>query len=131
MIVDAERHIVAAGYNGAPPGMKHCWHDPDVPPIDDEQMLLHVFSDASNGCVISKHAEENALHFGSAAIDLIGTTAYVTMAPCVNCARLLIAHGVRTVVYSRNYRDPAGLVELTRNGVTTRYVTPRQDVYVG
>ena len=34
---------------------------------------------------------------------------YVTVSPCVNCARLLIASGISAVHTLEYYRDPAGV----------------------
>jgi len=34
---------------------------------------------------------------------------YVTVSPCINCAKLIITANISTVIYDVKYRDPAGL----------------------
>lgn len=71
------------------------------------------------GCRNATHAEANAL--ASAARQGISTedcTLYVTLAPCETCARLLIAAGIRRVVYHKPYRDTRGVKLLLGSGVS-------------
>lgn len=42
---------------------------------------------------------------------------YVTDSPCVGCSKLLVNAGLSTVFYSKPYRDPSGILLLTRAGV--------------
>lgn len=62
------------------------------------------------GCRNATHAEANALAAAAKqGISTDETTLYVTVAPCLNCSRLLIAAGISRVVYVKEYRDRAGL----------------------
>jgi dCMP deaminase len=50
------------------------------------------------------HAEVNAIskaHKSGASVE--GSTAYVTHSPCFNCAKSLIVHGVRRIIYGERY----------------------------
>jgi dCMP deaminase len=65
------------------------------------------------GCI---HSEMNALVKASGLIR--DKVVFVTMSPCVMCAKLIIQSGVSYVFYREAYRDPAGLETLARAGVT-------------
>ena len=47
------------------------------------------------------HAEEAAI-WSAHSVDLAGSVLYVTHQPCIRCARLIVARGIRAV----HYRDP-------------------------
>lgn len=80
VIVDADKRIVSAGFNGFPRGVEDEAVDRDV-------KLMRTI-----------HAEENALLF--ARRDVTGMTAYVTRPPCARCAAKLVQSGISRVVYS-------------------------------
>jgi dCMP deaminase len=99
-LVTKEGRCVSWGYNGAPPGLPHCEHELDEP------------------CTRATHAEANALAFAARqGISTEGGTLYVSVSPCAQCARLLIAAGIRRVVYHEPYRDSEGLEILDQAGV--------------
>lgn len=92
-IFDAEGHVLSTGYNGSAPGKPHC----------DE--VGHLLMGASGGCRRTIHAEQNAIgHAARVGVSLLGSTAYVTHHPCVDCAKLLSAAGVATVIFDKGYR---------------------------
>jgi len=96
----------AMGYNGAPRGLSHCDHTrSDVP------------------CRRAIHAEVN-LVAGAArmGITLDGATVYVTHAPCLPCAGLLVNAGIVRVVYREDYRDMAGVIILKAAGVLVEQI---------
>ena len=64
------------------------------------------------GCI---HSETNALIKAGAHVP--GKQMFVTVSPCVMCAKLVINTNVARVFYRAAYRDPAGLETLTRGGV--------------
>ncbi len=82
--------IVAAGYNGFLPGSPHT-------------------SRVRNGHEqATVHAEQNAIADAARrGVSVQGATAYISHFPCVNCAKILSAAGVRTVKYHVDYdNDP-------------------------
>lgn len=90
-----DKRILTTGYNGSPPGQPHCI---------DEGCLMH-----EGHCVRAIHAEQNAIIQGALhGIDLRGSTCYVTSAPCVHCSKMLIAAGVRRIVYMDEYTESIG-----------------------
>jgi dCMP deaminase len=56
------------------------------------------------------HAEANAItkcaKYGSTTKN---GTLYVTLSPCINCAKLIIQSDIKRVVYLEDYRDSTGL----------------------
>jgi dCMP deaminase len=87
-----DHRILTTGYNGALPGQYHC----------DE--IGHFIVDGH--CVRTVHAEANAVVQAALhGISTKGATAYVTHFPCINCTKLLIAAGVKILVYGESYRD--------------------------
>ncbi|HWI60421.1 MAG TPA: cytidine/deoxycytidylate deaminase family protein [Symbiobacteriaceae bacterium] len=90
-----EKRILTTGYNGSPPGLPHC--------IDDGCLVV------DNHCVRAIHAEQNAIIQAALhGIDLRGATCYVTSSPCVHCSKMLIAAGIKRIVYLDAYTEQLG-----------------------
>ncbi len=80
--------LVAAGYNGFLPGTPH---------------VSRVRDQHEQGTV---HAEQNAIADAARrGSSLDGCTAYVTHYPCINCAKILAAAGIRTIKYHSDYHN--------------------------
>ncbi len=61
------------------------------------------------------HAEANAILFAAKyGIALTGTTMYVTMSPCVNCAKMIVQAGISNLFYKDLYRDTSGITYLKK-----------------
>ena len=45
---------------------------------------------------------------------------YITLSPCIQCAKAIINGGIKTVVFRDEYRDPAGIKLLEKHGITVR-----------
>lgn len=91
-IVDQNNIIVSTGYNGLP---KHCSDDtyPWSRYGDDNKYMYVV------------HAELNTI-LNSGGRNLNGTTIYVSLFPCNECAKAIIQAGIKEVVYlSDKYAD--------------------------
>lgn len=101
--------IISTGYSGSPPGADHCV---DVGCEVDE---------SRGGCVRTVHAEANAVAFAARhGVGTSGCILYVTLSPCVDCAKLACAAGVSEVVYGEEYRDVRGIMILSGNGIICR-----------
>lgn len=86
-------HIIAHGYNGSPPGLLHC----------DEAGCVALEND--QGCARAVHAEANALTYAArVGVMCDGATMFCTHEPCLRCAQLILAAGLRRVVYATPYR---------------------------
>lgn len=89
-----KNRIVAAGYNGFLPGAPHTSR------VRDGHELATV------------HAEQNAVSDAARrGVSLDGATIYITHFPCINCAKILAAAGIRFIKYHRDYRND----ELVKN----------------
>ena len=82
-----ENRIISQGYNGFLPG---CPHE-SIVRDNHEQATLH--------------AEQNALmDCAKRGVSCEGCTAYVTHYPCIICARLLLAGGIKKINYLNDYK---------------------------
>ena len=94
--------IIAAGYNGFLPGAPHESRVRD----GHEQAVVH--------------AEQNALADAARrGASLKNATAYVTHFPCINCAKILAAAGIKRIKFRDVYRnDPLVNELLSGSGVS-------------
>ena len=105
-----DNRIIAHGYNGAPPGQPHCTEvGCDLTP--------------QGGCQRALHAELNAITYAAReGVRTHGSTAYITLAPCEYCAKLMVTAGVEQVIYREEYRVTDGIDLLLLAGVTLIHV---------
>jgi len=83
-----DNRIIATGYNGHLPGAPHDSFVRD----GHEQLTIH--------------AETNAIaDSAKRGVSLDGCTAYVTHFPCINCAKILIASGIKRIIFESHYKD--------------------------
>ena len=98
-VIVKNNRIISTGYAGSPPGLKHC----------EEVGHLTVRTMYPDGierehCVRTIHAEQNAIAFAArAGVPLEGSTIYVNMEPCMHCAKLIIAAGIKKVICRKKY----------------------------
>jgi dCMP deaminase len=115
-VIVRDRSILATGYNGSPAGLPHCTevgclvYESRTPDGEIEQ-----------NCFRTIHAEINAIsqaaRNGAAIRD---ADIYVTHTPCIQCLKVLINTGVRTVYYARPYK--LHTVAEMRKGATIKLV---------
>lgn len=86
-IVDGEKRILSTGYNGFPHGCS----DDEFPWNRDESK-----GDTKYQYVV--HAELNAI-LNASGKSLAGSTLYVGLFPCNECAKAIIQAGVKEVIY--------------------------------
>jgi len=48
----------------------------------------------------------------------LGSTMFITHAPCLDCAKLIYQSGISSVLYWNSYRDTSGVTFLEKSGVT-------------
>lgn len=94
-----DKRIIAGGYNGSIAGGDHC--------IDSGCYVI------DNHCVRTIHAEMNALlqcaKFG---VPTAEAEMYVTHFPCLQCTKMIIQAGIRTVYYAEDYKNHPYAIEL-------------------
>lgn len=109
---------LSSGYNGAPAGMTHCDHTCECRVSIGKQEEHTPFCPAVQPCLIAVHAEANAIAFAARyGTRLERSRLYSTVAPCVNCAMLIINAGIYQVFYLSDHRDMGGVELLDRAGV--------------
>ena len=114
IIVNADKEIVASGYNGNVRGVPHC---SETGCIKDEQ---GIESGMGHGVCTAVHAEMNALL--QAGKSARGGAVYVNGYPCKICARLIVNAGIKRVVSSGTYSDEEGLKILEGAGVEVKHI---------
>lgn len=100
-VLTKDTRIVSLGYNGPPAGTHNCdeeWPDTGCP------------RDSKGGCSLALHAEQNAIIYASKNnVPLENCSLYLTLAPCLACARIIYASGIRKVIYLNSYAEYKGL----------------------
>lgn len=97
-----DRMIISDGYNGTPVGFENICED-QVTGKTKPYVL---------------HAEANAItKVAKSGNSSSGATMYVTTAPCLECAKLIIQAGIVRVVYRDSYTVSDGLDLLKRAGI--------------
>lgn len=104
-IVNDKNKIISVGYNGLTKGMSD-----DEFPWDSIGEKTNCLFTTKNPWVV--HSELNAI-LNSNGADLNGTTMYITLFPCNECAKAIIQAGIKKVIYLRMY-DYHDLVEITK-----------------
>ena len=107
--------IVSTGWNGAVSGSTHCTSIFNKDNFEGH----HKFSEERE-----LHAEQNAIAYAARnGIATDGAELYVSISPCSNCAKLIIASGIKRVYYKESYdRSSAGLELLFDSNIDTRNI---------
>ena len=106
-ILVKDRHILATGYNGSPPGAPHCQgsFNPDGTPFCYSRHVGAGDANKYNYCR-SSHAEANAVaQAARLGISVEGAAIYTTLAPCYTCTKLLAAARILEVYYEHDYES--------------------------
>lgn len=100
-VLTQDSRIISLGYNGPPAGTHNC---------DEEWPEQGCARDRKGGCSLAIHAEENAILYAARNNAVIeGSTIYVTLSPCLACARVIFTMGVKKVVYLNSYAEYKGI----------------------
>ena len=108
-VIVKDRRILSIGYNGTPSGWDNCC-----------EHTLHDRMGYDTGKTKPEvlHAESNALmKLCQSNESSTGSTAFVTHAPCMDCAKLLYQAGIAEVIYRDEYRSIDGVEFLKKCGV--------------
>jgi dCMP deaminase len=96
-VIAKDNRVVSLGYNGPPAGTHNCdeeWPDEGCP------------RDSKGSCSLAIHAEQNAILYATKNnVSLEGATVYVTLSPCISCARIILTSGIKRVVYRDSYAE--------------------------
>jgi len=100
-VITKDTRIVSLGYNGPPAGTHNC----------DEEWPVEGCPRSSKGsCSLALHAEENAvLYAAKNKVSLEGAALYITLSPCLPCARMIFTTGIKKVFYQKSYAEFKGI----------------------
>lgn len=105
-LIVKEKMIISDGYNGTPSGFENECEDVQY---NTKPYVLHAEANAITKVAKSNNSSENA-------------TLYITTAPCMECAKLIIQSGIRRVVFCNNYHTEDGVVLLERAGIEVKLI---------
>ena len=104
-VMTKDNRIISIGYNGTP----HTFDNNCEDTLQDGSLVTKN---------IVVHAEMNALCFcAKTEIESEGSTIYLTLSPCANCALAMIQSGIKRVVYLEKYRNISGIKILEQAGI--------------
>jgi dCMP deaminase len=96
-VLTKDTRIVSLGYNGPPAGTHNC---------DVEWPIDGCPRDSKGSCSLALHAEQNAILYASKNnVSVEGATLYITLSPCIACARIIFTTGIKKVIYLNSYAE--------------------------
>jgi dCMP deaminase len=100
-VLTKDTRIISLGYNGPPAGTHNCdieWPETGCP------------RDSKGSCSLALHAEQNAILYAAKNnVPIEGCTLYVTLSPCISCARIIFTTGIKRVIYLHSYAAFKGI----------------------
>ncbi len=100
-VLTKDTRIISIGYNGPPSGTHNCdleWPNEGCP------------RDSKGSCSLALHAEQNAILYAvKNKTDVEGATLYVTLSPCIACARIIYTMKIKKVIYLKSYAEYKGI----------------------
>ncbi len=106
-VIVKDGRILSTGYNGTPSGFTNCsdhWNGQYTKDHHDWSKTYEI------------HAEMNAIIWAARkGISIEDGTIYVTLEPCSECSKNLIASGIKRIVYEKAY-------EHTNSQVVSKFI---------
>ncbi|MBL0051382.1 MAG: dCMP deaminase family protein [Bacteroidetes bacterium] len=100
-VLTRDTRIISLGYNGPPAGTHNC---------DEVWPQTGCARSHKGGCSLALHAEENAILYAAKnKMEIAGATLYVTLSPCLACARTIYTLGIKKVFYLDSYAHFRGI----------------------
>jgi dCMP deaminase len=100
-VLTKDTRIISLGYNGPPAGTHNC---------DEEWPKEGCPRDSKGSCSLALHAEQNAILYAAKNnFSIEGSTLFVTLSPCIACARVIYSVGIRKVYYKHSYAKFKGI----------------------
>src|ERR1700761_8491338 len=100
-VLTKDPRIISIGYNGPPAHTHNC---------DEEWPGVGCPRDSKGSCSLALHAEQNAILYATKNnVSMEGATLYVTLSPCIACARVIFTIGIKKVFYQNSYAEFKGL----------------------
>ena len=110
-LIVKDKMIISDGYNGTPAGFENvCEDEHNI----TKPYVLHAEANAITKVAASSNSSKDA-------------TIYITSAPCIECAKLIIQSGIKRVVFSEKYRTEEGCDLLKRANIELEYIEIDKD----
>ena len=87
-VIVKNNRIITAGYNGFLPGAPH----KSIVIDNHEQATIHAEQNAITDCA-------------NRGVSVKDAVVYITHFPCINCAKLLAASGIKEIKYLHDYKN--------------------------
>ena len=134
-LIVKDKMIISDGYNGTPSGFENECENVNciLEELDGKEcerygnlICQNKSMGKCSGCIYCEiktksyvlHAEANAItKLAKTNNSSVGATVYVTLSPCIECAKLMVQGGIKRVVYSEKYRITDGIDFLERAGI--------------
>ena len=102
VLVNQDNRILLTGYNGTSKGRRNTCEDDKTGETLD---IVH-------------HAEANLIgHAAQHGVPTKGTKMFITLSPCINCAKLIEIAGITEVFFRDSYKGDLGVQYLREAGV--------------
>lgn len=100
-VLTQDTRIISIGYNGPPAGTHNC---------DEEWPVVGCPTASKGGCSLAIHAEQNAILYAVKNKSSVeGATLYVTLSPCLACARIIYSMRIAKIIYLNSYAEYKGI----------------------
>lgn len=114
-VVVKDRRIISVGYNGTPAGTDNCCEN-GKNVFDKEGYATSRIIYTTKPEVI--HAESNALlKLAVSHESSKNATMYLTVPPCLDCAKLIHQAKIKEVIYKEEYKNTIGINFLISLGI--------------
>ena len=107
IIVSKDDNIISTGFNGTPKGMDNNCED-----LITGETLWYVL-----------HSESNAItKLSRSTVSSEGSTMYITLSPCKNCAKLILQAGIKKVIFKTKHSCQEGIDFLMLHDIECVYL---------
>jgi dCMP deaminase len=108
-ILVKNNRIISSGYNGFLPNSNHISIIKTEGSNNHEQATVHAECNAIADCA-------------ARGVSTIGTIAYITHYPCINCFKILVAAGIREIKYLHNYNNDENIEKIIKSMINNKVI---------
>ena len=120
-IIHEDGRVLTTGYNGTPKE----WNDDSFPWENN----VSEIGEQNTKYPYVIHAEMNAIcNYRGLKSDLENSTIYVTLFPCINCAKLIAQSGIKRVIYLVDDRLNSNNPDVRRENLTAKLLLAKNGV---
>lgn len=129
-VIVKDNNIIALGYNGTPSGFdNYCEDEVENFSYEQNENKLEAGENFGTKQKLLKtrpevlHAESNAISkCARSTYSSEGADIFVTTAPCIECAKLIIQAGIKNVFWSEEYKSMDGIRLLEKANIYVKRV---------